>query len=271
MDEGQGAIRKVARWRSSVLPGSGLALLGHPRLAALGLAGMALLLATMAVVSFYPGGVTTWLALASLLGSILLWAFECIAVGRIAVRPSGESGLVSRHFVGVCVLAYSGAVAASVCLVLNFGSLVLRGDGMIPVIYPGERILYHKQVVATDLVLGRIIAFRVSAMSSWGSPGTIVIGRILAAPRDAIGIGGTRYRVNGKESGEVSAVGRYQVVLDIPEVPAQSIVPPDCFFVVQEQPARGLDSRTLSWARREDVLATKLWLLSRRGPGQALR
>jgi len=69
---------------------------------------------------------------------------------------------------------------------------------------------------------------------------------------------------------EVSPVGRYQVVVHVPEAPARIIVPPDCFFVVQEQPSKALDRRTISWMRREDVLGTKLWLVSLRGPGKEL-
>jgi hypothetical protein len=59
--------------------------------------------------------------------------------------------------------------------------------------------------------------------------------------------------------------------VDVPDAPAKIAVPPDCFFVVQEQPAKALDSRTLSWARRDKIVGTRLWLLSSRGLGQALR
>jgi len=270
MDESQKAIRKAARRRSSLLPGMGFALLGYPVPAAIGLACLAIFLAAFVVVSFYPGRLVMWLALAALLGGFLFWVVEYLAVGWIAIRPSGESSPVSRHFKGICALAYIGTTAAAIWFFLNFGSLVMRGDGMGPVVFPGELILYHKKVVATDLVPGRLIAFRVSAMSSWGRPGEIVIGRILAVPGDTIGIEGTCYQVNAKKSVEISAVGRYRVVLDIPEIPAQISVPSDCFFVVQKQSSNSLDSRTLSWARREDILATRLWLLSRRGLLQAL-
>ncbi len=271
MEESQQAIRSAARMRSAHLPGAGFALLGYPVPAALGLAAMAVFVAAIAVVSFYPGAGMAWLALAILLGSTLFWVVEYLVVGQITIRPSGESSSISRHFKGVCAIAYTSLAAATFCLVLNFGTFLLGGEGMNPIVSPGERILYHKKVVAADLVPGRINAFQTSARSSWGVAGAIVIGRILAVPGDAIAIRGTRYHVNGKERVDVSPLGSHRVVLDIPETPAQTIVPPDCFFIVQEQPSKALDSRTLSWAKREDILTNQLWLLSRRALGQALQ
>jgi signal peptidase I len=246
-------------------------LLGFPLLAGLGFAATALSLVALVLLSFFPVSVMAWLTLACLLGMILFSTAESMAEGRITIRPSGESSGVSRHFSGICALAFVAAVAASLCLILNFGTLILRGDGMVPVIYPGELILYHKRVAATDLGPGRVIAFRVSARSSWGHAGEVVIGRILAAPGDTIAIQEGHYRVSGKESVEVSPTGRLPVVVDIPEAPAQVTAPTGCFFVVQEQPTKALDSRTLSWARSEDIVGTKLWLLSRRGLAHPLR
>ena len=158
---------------------------------------MVIALTSISLVSFYPGGVLTWLALASVLGAILLWVVEYPIVGRIMIRSSGKPSLISRHFLWVCAVAYGGAVAASICLLLNVGSLIVNGDGMNPVVLAGERILYHRKVVASDMVPGRIIAFKVSARSSWGSPGQVVMGRVLAVPGDAMSIRGTHYQVNG--------------------------------------------------------------------------
>jgi signal peptidase I len=170
-----------------------------------------------------------------------------------------------------CVITYAGALGASVCLLMNFGSQLMRGEAMSPVINPGELLLYHKRVVATDLVPGKVVSFGTSPDSSWGRPGDVVLARILAAPGDALAIREKQYDVNGKDSGiEVSPVGHFRVVVNVPESPEQIKVPPDCYFVVQEQPPKALDSRTLSWARRPNVIATKLWLVSSRGLGKPL-
>jgi signal peptidase I len=228
-------------------------------------------LAALVVACFYPSALTGWLAIGLLLGLIILWVVELIALGRIQIRPSGESSVFSRHFVLECVLTYAGALVAAVCLLVNFGSLVTRGEGMSPLVDPGERLLYHKRVVATDLVPGKVFTFGVAPDSSWGRPGDVVLARILAGPGDKLAISQGHYQLNGKAVGvEVSPAGQFQVVVNVPEAPAQITVPPDCYFVVQEQPPKALDSRTLSWARRQDVIATKLWLVSPRGLGKPL-
>jgi signal peptidase I len=228
-------------------------------------------LAALVVACFDPSALTAWLAGISLLGVLVLGAAESIAVGRIAVRPSGQSSFFFRHFVLTCILIYTAAIGAGACLLMNFGTQLMRGEGMSPVINPGELLLYHKRVVATDLVPGKVFSFGNSADSSWGRPGDVVIARILAGPGDALAIREKQYEVNGKDSGiEVSPVGHFRVVVNVPEAPEQIKVPPDCYFVVQEQPPRALDSRTLSWARRPNVIATKLWLVSSRGLGKPL-
>jgi hypothetical protein len=99
-----------------------------------------------------------------------------------------------------------------------------------------------------------------------------VLGRILAAPGDTIAILAGHYQVNGKDTGrEVSPLGQYPVVVDIPDAPEHVTVPADCYFVSQEQRSNALDSRTISWAWRQNILATKLWLASSRGLIKALQ
>jgi Signal peptidase, peptidase S26 len=271
MDADQRAMRKAARRRSSLLPGMGFARLGHGVAAAIGLVLNSVAFVTLMVACFYPGRGLFGLALVSVLGLIVFWAAESIAVGRMTIRPSAGSDFLSRHRMLAYAIAYGSAVAVAGCILLNFGTFITRGDGMTPVVRFGERILYHKRVAASDLVRGRIMAFGVSPTSSWGKPGDVVIGRILAVPGDAIATDGTRYQVNGVEGPEIGRIGRSRVVLDVPEAPAYLTVPPDCFFMVQEQPSASLDTRILSWARREDILTTKLWLLAPRGLGEPLR
>jgi Signal peptidase, peptidase S26 len=269
VDDHAVAIRKRARGRSSLLSGAGFALLGYPVLAGLALAWSIAALAALVVACFYPSALTVWLAVVSLLGVVIVWIAEFIALGHITIRPSGESSVLSRSFVLACVFTYAGAIVAAVCLFVNFGSQIMRGEGMSPVVNPGELLLYDKRVAATDLVPGKVLSFGVSPESSWGRPGNVVLARILAGPGDALAIRERQYEVNGKDSGiEVSPVGQFPVVVNVPEAPEKITVPPDCYFVVQEQPPKALDSRTLSWARRQDVIATKLWLVSGRGLGK---
>jgi signal peptidase I len=272
VDEREKALRKDARWRSVILPGAGFALLGYPGAAFVSFALAAVFLAATVVVSFAPSAPLAWLALASLIGAALLWTVEYVAVSQLSVRPEGATSAVSRHFGAACVLVYVALIAASACVLINFGTLLVTRDGMTPVIYPGERILYHKRVAAADLVKGALVAFRVSPESSSGLDGGVVIARILAVPGNEIAVRDGHYHVNGADTDvEVATVEGYPVVVDVAEAPAKTPVPRDCFFVVQEQPAKALDSRTLSWARRENMVGTRMWLLSNRRLGEALR
>jgi signal peptidase I len=272
MEDREQAVRKVARWRSAILPGAGFALLGYPLAAGVSFGLTAIFVAATVVVSFAPGELAAWLALASLIGAVVLWIAESVAVNLVPIRPSDERSVSARHFGAVCALAYIGVIAASASILVNFGVLYETGQGMVPVVYPDERIVYHKRVESADLARGALVAFRVSPQSSSGRGGEVVIARIIAVPGNAIAIRAGHYWVDGADTGvEVAAVGRFGVVVEVSEAPKQIVVPPDCFFIVQEQPSQGLDSRILSWTRREDVVGTKFWLVSRRGLGLAIR
>jgi signal peptidase I len=271
MHEVENATRRAARQRSIWLPGAGLALLGYSFLAGLSLACSVLALTAIVAMCFSPGTLTAWVVFVALDGVVLFWVAEYVALGRIPIRPSGDSNRVDMRFAWACGLFYTGVIAAAVCVFLNFASVTVHGRGMIPVVNPGECVVYHKRVVPADLVPGHVIVFQLSAESSLGQPGAIFFGRILAASGDVMQIRDGLYRVNGQEKGAVGPVGQYQVVAEVPEAPAQLIVPPDCFFVVQEQRSTAFDSRTLSWVHREDVLGTRLWLVALRGLGRVLR
>jgi signal peptidase I len=272
VDEPEKSLRRDARWRPMVLPGAGFALLGYPAAALVSFALAAVFLASTVIVSFAPSAPAAWLSLVSLIGAALLWTVEYVVVSHLPVRTEGAESVVSRHFGAACAVTYVGLIAASACVIINFGTLVVAGEGMAPVVYPGERMVYHKRAGAADLVKGALVAFRVSPDSSWARDGSVVIARILAVPGNDMAIRDGHYQVNGVDTGvEVATVGSSSVVVDVPDAPARIAVPPDCFFVVQEQPAKALDSRTLSWARRDKIVGTRLWLLSSRGLGQALR
>ena len=141
---------------------------------------------------------------------------------------------------------------------------------MAPTILPGERILYSKYAQETDLLPEHLIAFRTSKESAWGKGGDVVIARILAAPGDRLAVEHDHYVVNNQRRAEVAPTGRFAPVIDVGALPKETTVPPNCFFVVQDTASQSFDSRVLSWARKENVIATKLFLVSRRGFGKSL-
>jgi hypothetical protein len=101
--------------------------------------------------------------------------------------------------------------------------------------------------------------------SAWGQPGWLVISRILAGPGDDISTHNGKYVVNGNAGPLVADAGRYDVVLDIPSSPESLRIPDDCYFIVQDAPTGGFDSRVLSWVRADNIIGSRLWYLSRRG------
>jgi hypothetical protein len=106
--------------------------------------------------------------------------------------------------------------------------------------------------------------FLVADECGWPAPPDYkVISRILAGPGDELSIDNGRYVVNGNAGPLVGDTGDFEPVMEVPVAPLKLTVPEDCYFMVQESPA-GLDSRVLSWARKERIVATSLWHLDRR-------
>jgi hypothetical protein len=85
----------------------------------------------------------------------------------------------------------------------------------------------------------------------------ILVGRVLAGPGEAVATDGSRYRVNGTAGpGMYPVSGRFVVL--VPPSPDWAIVPPGSYFVVQDNPRVGADTRQLSWVAAVDVLGTRV-------------
>ncbi len=259
-------VRRKARIQTWICPGAGFATVGH-RLLALSEYVVALV-AFLCVIIFaiQPSRPKFQLGLVGLVAATLFWLAEYFFVAKIQIAPSRSHG----WSLGLTILYYLCAAAMLVLMFKGVGSFKLRGSGMSPTILPGERILYSKHAEEADLVRGHLIAFRTTTESAWGKGGDVVIARILAAPGDRLAIENDHYVVNGRRSAEVAPTGRFAPGLDVGELPKETTVPPDCFFIVQDAASQSFDSRVLSWARRENVIATKLFLMSRRGFGKLL-
>jgi signal peptidase I len=266
----QEGLRRQACRRSHFCPGLGLALLGHPLLGMLGI--VAALLPALAILylTFASGAPALWLFIAGLLVYLVFYALEQFLCGRIAIRPEGQQNVLARKPINVCVGAYLVYVAALCIGLFNLGVKQLQGQGMTPTVLPGERFLYRKYIYPEDLRAGHLVLFQTAADSGWGQGGDEVLGRILAVPGDRLAIAAGHYVVNGKQEAAVAPVGAYRPRLEIPQAPATLIVPPNCYFIVQDNAQDSLDSRILSWARKPDLIATRALLLSRREFGKEL-
>jgi hypothetical protein len=86
-----------------------------------------------------------------------------------------------------------------------------------------------------------------------------------ATPADQLSIRDGRYLVNGEAGQAVAATTQFAPVLLVPVAPESLTLPDNRFFVTQEAPTSGLDSRVLSWVESGEIVSTQLYLISGRG------
>jgi signal peptidase I len=257
-------IRKKARKRSWICPGAGFALVGSGKCAIATFVASLCIAPVVAWVAFRPTAASLWTTIAVLVVATVLWLAEQAAIKRSAIRTPTPSILDRGFVVSACMMWLAVSVAAFL-LMTAFGQLRMGGSGMTPTLENGERLMYHKHIDWESVKPGAIIVYKNAEDSAWGQSGWIVISRILAAPGDDISIQNGQYVVNGAAGPPVADTGRYDVVLDVPSSPESLTVPNDCYFIVQDSPTGGFDSRVLSWVRADDIVGSRLWYFSRRG------
>ena len=92
-----------------------------------------------------------------------------------------------------------------------------------------------------------------------------ILGPILAVAGDRLAVRGGRYVVNGEPGPAVAVTQPYEPVVSVPTEPDAITVPDGRYFVVQDDPANGYDSRVLSWVQGHNIVADRMYYLSRRG------
>jgi signal peptidase I len=249
--------RARAASRSWICPGSGFAQIGHAP-AAIAMYGVSLgVLPVLVWFASDPSAASLWTTVAMLVVYGFLWFGEQIAARRAKLGPSGPAVLVSGYVAASAVmwLAYA---AGLILLLASFGGLRMGGAGMSPTIEMGERLVYHKHVDWRRVQPGAVVVYRNPEGSAWGQPG-LIISRILAGPGDKLSIQDAHYVVNGTAGPRVADAGRFKTVVDVPSAPKTLTVPEGSYFVVQDSPTGGIDSRVLSWVRTGDIVSSRLW------------
>jgi signal peptidase I len=258
------SLRSEAAGRSWYCPGAGFALLGRGRLA------IAAYLVTLGAVSALawltvaPGAASVWTTLALVCASGVFFLAEQVSCWKLTSETPRPRFLAD----GFRVAGAIGWIAAALVLVLflsRYGSLQVRGNGMSPMLENGERVLYEKRVKAERLRRGTVILFRLSDRSDWGEPESLMIARIVAEPGDRLSIRNGKYLVNEESARSVAAIGSHALVIPVPHAPQTLSLPPNRFFVAQESPTDGLDSRVLSWVETDEIESTRMYLMSLRG------
>jgi signal peptidase I len=229
-------LRRQARWRSHFWPGSGFALLGHPVLAFIGTATIALMPATLFCFTFSFRAFFIWAFLASVVIYLCFYCAEQLICRSIAIYPGGDKRFLSKFLIPLCAVGYVALLGVLVFCFLSVSTLQIVGQGMTPTLLPGEMLLYKKHVFPEDLRPGHLVFFRTSPDSAWGKGGDLVVARILAQPGQELSIEGDHYVLDGQRTVPVAPLGTNRPALEIPRAPEGLTVPPGCYFIVQDNP-----------------------------------
>lgn len=258
------SLRRKAMVRSWICPGAGFALLGLAGIASLTFAVTAALLPASAWLVFEPHSRSAWTWLGVFGVAASLSVTEQFVTKRASARLSGPSFLVGG-FPFAAVVIWVAVIGTLALLLTGFGSLQMAGGGMSPTLLKGERLLYAKGAGAGRIGRGAVVIYRLSKESAWGQPGWLTVGRILALPGDRLAIRDRSYAVNGELGPQVAVTEPYAPVIQVPPEPEAIKVPSGCYFVVQDDPPNGYDSRVLSWVEENAIVGDRLFYLSGRG------
>jgi signal peptidase I len=253
------SLRAQAVRRSWACPGAGFALWGRPALAISSYAASLAAIGALAWLVVDPRSRAALWVTPVLVGvATVLWIVEQMGLKRLSSRPPRPRILVGGIVVASAVIWFA-AVLLLLLLFSRFGSLKIAGSGMSPTLANGQRALYEKRVEPQRLRRGTPVLFTTSDRSAWGQPGWLVAARILAVPGDQLSTSDGKYVVNGQTGPAVSELGSYPAVILIPAAPETWTVPQGRYFVVQDSPSGGYDSRVLSWVEPNEFVSTRLY------------
>lgn len=257
-------VRRLARKRAWICPGAGFAVLGRFKAGAITyLAGLLTIVAATVAV-FLTSKATLGATAGLIVVGTLLWFYELWATytawptkGEVPVdetagnESAGDGG--RSGFIAATIAMWVAFALFCAAMLLTFRILQVGGMGMMPTLYEGDRVLFRRFVDVKRLDRNAVVVFRLHSENKFTTPGTMMVGRIMAVPGDRLTIDGDTYYVNDVVAQHVAPSEPYPVALDVPRRPKQIVVPPDSYFIFQDAPERGLDSRVLWWARLNDI------------------
>ncbi|HEX5443856.1 MAG TPA: signal peptidase I, partial [Pirellulales bacterium] len=169
------------------------------------------------------------------------------------VRP----GWLARRFWTATALVWVTSLAIPALLAREFGWTVV-GEGMSPAIDIGESVLFRRRIEQGQLHQGTVVLFRLPPQTRVGEPGMLLAGRLLAVPDDTISIRKGKYVVNDETTDYLAEKKLAGAAVDVPKWPQTLKVREGRYFVVQDTPRPGLDSRSISWIHDRDLVSARL-------------
>lgn len=218
-----------------------------------------LALAAAIVTAVMPTPGRFWLTIGLGAFGIGMWFAEMIFTHTEIATTFNAPGDFPWHWLGA-VLMWS-LIGGLAFVVVTSYRLFVVGPEMEPLLREGRFLGVRMHVDPENLAPGKLILFRLDANNQRSEPGRLALGRIVAVPGDSLAIRNDRYFVNGEFGLPASQTGAHHVPIVIPAFPETIKVPPNCYFVTQDSPKHGLDSRVLSWARRAEIVSTQFVVL----------
>ena len=266
LDAEDARLRVRARRRAWFCPGAGWALLGRSRWGNFTFVVYLVFLAALAWFIVSLSRFALWLSLAALVVTVVAWSSEIAATRRAAIKAAPPGWLV-RRFWPATMLVWAASLVVPALLAREFGWTVI-GEGMSPAIDIGESVLFRRRIEPRELRRGAAVLFRLPPQTRVGEPGMLLAGRLLAVPGDTISIRKGKYVVNGETTDYLAEKNLAGAAIDVPQWPQTLKVREERYFVVQDSPRPGLDSRSVSWIHDRDLVSARLIHVAR---GQLLK
>lgn len=257
-------FRKAARKRATICPGAGFDYMGLPTLGAFCFATNAATLAMAIGTAFATSRAMLLTTIALIVVGIVLWVYEMFYT--LTAWPPAEPRQVKYNpWLGAGIIT-ALLVGFGLATFYSFKLATFGGLHMSPTVSDEEELLFHRLVDDDSLARGTVVLFTLPEENKISEPGKLTLGRIIAVPGDKIstmptspGSGEARYLINGEVARRVAPTGSAPIALRVPKSPGAITVPPDCYFIAQDNSDEGYDSRVLGYAKRERILSTKMF------------
>jgi signal peptidase I len=247
------ALRRTARRRCLLVPGAGLALLGHARQA---IAPAASFLAAMALINalaIAPSGAALWGLAVAVAVYFVASTYEYFAVMRLNLRAAPAADH-ARRFRVLAMLVLLMIVVTIWVWAMNFRLVRLEDNMMSPAAVRGDVLAVSRFQPAWGLRPGKVVLY--------ASGGDHYLGRVRAVAGDKVSMDLGELVVNGKKLGRLRGDAQGQ---RIPGHPEALTVPEGQFLVVPDH------ERVFDWVRADAIISSRMMvLLSVRGIGKSL-